>query len=49
MITGKLSKYLAEIDKTANERLDIIIKGLAEKETVPIHNDGTTRMGELDE
>lgn len=46
MMTGELSKHLAEVDKTANERLDVIIKGMAEKENVPIHYDG--RMDQLE-
>ena len=34
MIKGNLSKHLAEIENVANERIDLIIKKLAEVENV---------------
>ena len=34
MINGTLSKHLADIDNTANERIDLIIKQLADAENV---------------
>lgn len=40
LMTDTLNKHLAEIDKTANERIDIIINELAKKDTIPIHYDG---------
>lgn len=40
MMTGTLSKHLAEIDITANERLNNIIKEMAKNEDVPIYYDG---------
>ena len=46
LMTGELSKHLAEIDKTANKRLDIIINAMAEKENIPIHYDG--KMNQLE-
>ena len=46
LMTGELSKHLAEIDKTANRRLDIIINAMAEKENIPIHYDG--KMNQLE-
>ena len=36
VMNGELSKHLAEIDKVANERLDIIIQAMAKKENIPI-------------
>ena len=39
VMNGELSKHLAEIDKVANERLDIIIQAMAKKENIPIHYD----------
>ena len=46
VMNGELSKHLAEIDKTANKRLDIIINAMAEKENIPIHYDG--KMNQLE-
>lgn len=40
LMTGTLNKHLAEIDKTANERVNAIINELAKKENVPTHYDG---------
>lgn len=40
MITGTLNQYLAEIDKTANQRINEIINEMAKKENIPIHYDG---------
>lgn len=40
IMTGTLNEHLAEIDKTANNRLHKIINELAKKENVPIHYDG---------
>ena len=34
MINGTLSKHLAEIEKVANERINLIIKQLAESENI---------------
>lgn len=34
MINGTLSKHLADIDNTANERIDLIIRQLADAENV---------------
>ena len=46
VMNGELSKHLAEIDKVANERLDIIIQAMAKKENIPIHYDG--KMDQLE-
>ena len=40
IMTGKLNEHLAEIDKTANKRVNTIINELAKKENIPIHYDG---------
>lgn len=40
LMTGTLNKHLAEIDKTANVRVNIIINELAKKEDTPLHYDG---------
>lgn len=40
MIAGRLNKHLAEIDKTANERINQIVCEMARKENIPIHYDG---------
>lgn len=40
MITGTLTKHLAEIDKMANQRVNEIINELAKNENIPIHYDG---------
>ena len=40
LMTGTLNKHLAEIDKTANVRVNIIIDELAKKEHIPLHYDG---------
>ena len=40
MITGTLNQHLAEIDKTANQRVNEIISEMAKKENVPIHYNG---------
>lgn len=40
MMTGTLTKYLSEIDKTANKRVNEIITQIAKNENVPIHYDG---------
>ena len=45
-MNGELSKHLSEIDKAANNRLDIIIKAMAKKENIPIHYDG--KMDQLE-
>lgn len=39
-MTGTLNKHLAEIDKTAYERINQIVCEMARKENVPIHYDG---------
>lgn len=46
MITGTLTNHLAEIDKTANQRVNEIIKKLAKNENIPIHYDG--KMNQLE-
>lgn len=46
MMTGTLTKYLAEIDKIANKRVNEIINRLAKKENIPIHYDG--KMNQLE-
>lgn len=40
MMTGTLNKHLAEIDKTANQRVKEIINGMTKKDNIPIHYDG---------
>ena len=40
MITGTLTKHLAEINKMANQRVNEIINELAKNENIPIHYDG---------
>lgn len=40
MITGKLNRHIAEIDKTANVRVNMIINNLSKKDNIPIHYDG---------
>lgn len=40
MITGTLTKHLAEINKIANQRVNEIINELAKNENIPIHYDG---------
>ena len=40
MMTGTLNQHLAEIDKTADQRVNEIIGEMARKENVPIHHDG---------
>lgn len=40
LITGTLNQYLAEIDKTVNQRINEIITEMARKENIPIHYDG---------
>lgn len=40
LMTGELTKYLSEIDTTANKRVDEIITKMAKNENVPIHYDG---------
>lgn len=40
LMTSKLNKRLAEIDKTANERVNAIVNELSRKEDIPIHYDG---------
>lgn len=46
MMTGTLNQHLAEIDKTANERVKNLIKELAEKENTPLYYDG--KMNQLE-
>lgn len=46
MMTGTLNKHLAEIDKTANERVNEIINEMAKNENIPIHYDG--KMNQLE-
>ena len=46
MMTGTLNQHLAEIDKTANQRVNEIINKLAKKENIPIHYDG--KMNQLE-
>lgn len=46
LMNGKLSQHLDKIDKTANERLNIIIKEMAENNKVPLHYDG--KMNQLE-
>ncbi len=46
MMTGTLTKYLAEIDKIANKRVNEIINRLAKKENIPIHYD--EKMNQLE-
>lgn len=40
MMTGTLNKHLAEIDETANERVNEIINELAKNENISIYYDG---------
>lgn len=40
MMTGTLNKHLAEIDKTANERVKTIICEMTKKEDTPLYYDG---------
>ena len=46
MITGTLNQHLVEIDKTANERVKNLIKGLAERENTPLYYNG--KMNQLE-
>ena len=40
MMTGTLNKHLAEIAKTANERVNKLINELAKNNNIPLHYDG---------
>lgn len=40
LITNKLMEHLTEIDKTANKRVDEIIKSMAEADNISIYYDG---------
>lgn len=40
MMTDTLNQHLAEIDKTANQRINDIFCEMARKENIPIHYDG---------
>lgn len=40
MMTGELTKHLAKVHKTTNERINEIIKKMAKNENVQIHYDG---------
>lgn len=46
MMTGTLNQHLAEIDKTANQRVNEVVYEMAIKENVPIHYDG--KMNQLE-
>ena len=41
IMTGELSNHLKEIDDTANNRVENIIKAIAEQDNTPIHYDGS--------
>ncbi len=41
IMTGELSNHLREIDDTANNRIENIIKAMAEQDNTPIHYDGS--------
>lgn len=40
MMTGTLNQHLAEVDKTASQKINEIINEMAKNENVPIHYDG---------
>ena len=40
LMTGTLNKHLAEIDKTANDRINKLINELAKNNNIPLHYDG---------
>lgn len=40
LMTGTLNKHLAEIDKTANDRVNKLINELAKNNNIPLHYDG---------
>ena len=46
LMTGTLNQHLAEIDKTANQRINEIICEMATRENIPIHYDG--KMDQLE-